>query len=146
MVNLFLLINNATLVDVTNVNERQIFQLGNTFGFNYLVKFDGLSYVFLGNFGALPGHAVIWRVVKLLDLLDARAKALPIRILAGLATQEATALGEFFMKRLEIWLIVNGEKEKAEATTWLGTQTVPFRIEIFTLGNVTERVSQLPSS
>jgi hypothetical protein len=35
MVNLFLLINNATLVDVANANERQIFQLGNTFGSNY---------------------------------------------------------------------------------------------------------------
>jgi hypothetical protein len=110
------------------------------------VKFDGLAYVFLGNFGALQGHDVIWRVAKLLELLDARVKAVPTRVQAGLATKEAIGLLEFFTKRLEIWLIVNADKEKAEVGTWLGAQTVPFRIDIFTLAQVTETVSQLPSS
>jgi hypothetical protein len=146
LVSLFLLIKNANAVDVVNdPGERNIFQLGNTFGFNYLVKFDGMSYIFLGNFGALQGNAVIWRVTKLLQLLDARLKAVPTRVQFGLATQQATALLDFFTQRLEIWLIVNGEKEEAEIKSWLGTQTLPFRLEIFTLSTVAETVShQLP--
>jgi hypothetical protein len=145
-VSLFLLIKNASAVDVVNdPGEWNIFQLGNTFGFNYLVKFDGMSYIFLGNFGALQGNAVIWRVTKLLQLLDARLKAVPTRVQFGLATQQATALLDFFAQRLEIWLIVNGEKEEAEIKSWLGTQTLPFRLEIFTLSTVAETVShQLP--
>jgi hypothetical protein len=62
-VGLFLLMKNASVVDViNNPGERSIFELGNTFGFNYLVKFDGLSYIFLGNFAALQGNVVIWRL------------------------------------------------------------------------------------
>jgi hypothetical protein len=60
-IDLFLLINNATVVNIQNdPGDRAIFELGNAFGFNLLLKFDGLSYVFLGNFSALQSNAIIW--------------------------------------------------------------------------------------
>jgi hypothetical protein len=146
MVTQFLLVKNATIVDVaSNPVERSVFQLGHAFNFNFLVKFDGLSYVFLGNFGALQGTAVIWRIAKLAELLDARRKAVPTRVQFGLAVEDSKGVVDFFMQRLEIWLIVNGEKEQAEILGWLATsQTVPFRVGVFTLKEVADTISQLP--
>jgi hypothetical protein len=134
-------------VNVQNdANERALFQLGNTFGFNFLVKFDGLSYIFLGNFSALQGPPIIWRLSKLLELLDARIKAIPTRVEAGLATEKATEAVDFFIKRMAIWLIVAGPTEADEINSWLTAQILPFPLEIFTLGEVNEIVSQLPGS
>jgi hypothetical protein len=145
MITLFLLIKNATIVNVQNdATERGLFQLGNNFGFNFLVKFDGLSYVYLGNFGAFQGNVAIWRLSKLLDLIDARVKAIPTRIQAGLTTEKAVEAVEFFTKRMKIWLIVAGPKEESEINSWLSGKTVPFPLEIFTLATVSEIVSRLP--
>src|SRR5580704_165375 len=145
LVSFFLLINNASAVDVVNnPGERNAFELGNTFGFNYLIKFDGVSYVFLGNFGALPANAVVWRVTKLLELLDARLKSVPTRVKLGLASDQAIAALEFFTKGLSIWLIVNGPKEEADVRSWARTQTLPYPLEIFTLNTIAETVIQSP--
>ena len=144
-VDLFLLIKNASVVNLQDTPEdRVIFRLGNTFGFNLLTKFNGLDYVFLGNFGALQGHPIIWRLSKLLELLDARVKAIPTRVKAGFTTEKAIEQVDFFMKRLEIWLIVPGSTEENEIRSWLGGRSQPFQLEVFTLGTVNEIVSQLP--
>jgi hypothetical protein len=83
-VDVFLLMKNATVVNVKrDRNEEAIFNLGSPFGFNLLIKFNGLDYIFLGNFSALQAHPVIWRLSKLLELLNARITALPIRVQAS---------------------------------------------------------------
>jgi hypothetical protein len=145
ILDLFLLIKNATVVNVQNdPGERAIFQLGNTFGFNLLMKFDGLGYIFLGNFGALQGPPIIWRMSKLLELLDARINAIPTRVQYGIATEKAIEAVDFFTKRLAIWLIVAGTTEADEINSWMSAQRPPFFLEIFTLAEVNEVVSQLP--
>ncbi len=79
ILSVFTLIKNAAFVNVEHsTDERALFELGRTFGFNFLVKFDGLSYVFLGNFTTLSGNAVIWRLTKFLALIEARLKMVPI--------------------------------------------------------------------
>lgn len=84
----FALIKNAVYSNIQNADERTLFELGRTFGFNLLIKFDGLSYVYLGNFTALSEKSVIWRLTKFLDLIDARLKMVPLRVEMGLATQQ----------------------------------------------------------
>ena len=77
-VDLFLLIKNASVVNLQDTPEdRVIFRLGNTFGFNLLTKFNGLDYVFLGNFGALHGHPIIWRLSKLGNYLTPVSRRYP---------------------------------------------------------------------
>jgi hypothetical protein len=140
-----MLIKNATVVNVQNdATERAIFLLGQTFGFNFLVRFDGLSYVFLGNFSPLQAYPIIWRLSKLLELLDARIAAIPTRVEAGLATDKATEAVNFFIKRLAIWLIVAGATEADEIKAWAKGKTLPVTLEIFTLAEVNDTVTQLP--
>lgn len=110
------------------------------------MKFDGLSYIFLGNFSALQGPPIIWRLNKFVELLDARIKAIPTRVQAGIATEKATEAVEFFTKRLAIWLIVAGPTEAEDINSWLNGKPLPFTLEIFTLAEVNEVVSQLPGS
>jgi len=146
-VDLFILIKNSTVVNIQNdQGERSIYQLGAPFGFNLLVKFNGLSYVYLGNFSALQGHPVIWRLSKLLELLDARIKAVPARVQAGLATDQAAKFVDFFVGRLEIWLIVAGPKEEAEVKAWQDGKTLPVPLEVFTMDTVSGIVSKLPET
>lgn len=147
IINLFLIIKNATFVNIQNdPGERAVFELGNTFGFNLLVKFDGLSYIFLGNFGALQGHPIIWRLSKLIELLDTRIKAIPVRVQAGIATEKAREALDFFTKRLTVWLIVAGSVEADGINSWVSKNTLPFPLEIFTLNDVNHIVSQLPGA
>jgi hypothetical protein len=147
VINLFSIIKDTTFVNIHNdPGERAIYQLDSTFGFNLLVKFDGLSYVFLGNFGALQGHPIIWRLNKLMELLDARIKALPIRIQNSIVTEKAREDVDFFTKRLTIWLIVAGPTEVDEINSWRNKKILPFPLEIFTLDEVIQIVSQLPGA
>jgi hypothetical protein len=147
IVSLFLLVKNATIVNVQNdPGDRALFLLGDPFGFNLLVKFDGLSYVFLGNFSAFPAYQIIWRVGKLLAVIEARIKAVPTRMQLGLATEQSSALLEFLTKNLEIWLIVNGDQEETAVKEWLTKRNPRFPCEIFTLPEVTKIVSQPPGA
>ena len=147
IINIFSIIKDTTFVNIQNdPGERAIFQLGSTFGFNLLVKFDGLSYVFLGNFSALQGHPIIWCLNKLIELLDARIKSLPIRIQASIATDKAREDVDFFTKRLTIWLIVAGHTEMDEINSWINKKILPFPLEIFTLDEVIQIGSQLPGA
>lgn len=145
LVELFLLINNATIVNVQNdPGERAVYELGGAFGFNLLVKFDGLSYIFLGNFTSLQAHPVIWRLSKLLELLEARIDAVQTRIAVGIATDEAISRLNFLISRLEVWLVVAGATEDREIKQWLTDHPTSFPIHVFTLDHVNQMVEQLP--
>jgi hypothetical protein len=144
VISLFLLIKNATLVNIqNNTFERAVYDLGHHFGFNLLVQFDGLSYIFLGNFAAFHAHAVLWRLSKLLEILDARLAAVPTRVEAGFATQDATGAVEFFIKRLKIWLVI-ADTAADEVKGWMRDATLPAECEVFTMTEVSEAVSKLP--
>jgi hypothetical protein len=145
MLSLFLIAQNAIIVNLQDdPGERFIFQLGSAFEFNLLVKFDGLSYVFLGNFGVLQGDVVIWRLQKLLEMINARMQAAPIRIQLGLATVDNKAVLDFFFQKMEIWLVVNGEKEEDQIKSWISNTPLP--LTIFTLSRVAEIAVELPKS
>ena len=149
VLDLFVLINNATVVNLqSNVDDRQIYELGSYFGFNLLKKFDGISYIFLGSFAALQGHTIIWRLSKLLEVIDARIKSIPVRVKAGLVADTAGghAAVRFFLDRLEVWLIVPGVSEEFEVRDWLADKAVPFPLQIVTVQTVNEIVSKLPGS
>jgi len=144
ILSIFLLIRNATFVNIQNdATERAIFELGKHFGFNLLVKFDGLSYVFLGIWCS-SGPRNNLALEQVLELFDARVKAVPERIKAGIATANATDALEFFTKRMAIWLITAGVKEENEIKSWLGGRSLPCSLEVSTLERITKEVSQFP--
>lgn len=146
-VELFLLIKNSTVVNLQNdPGDRQIYDLGSSFGFNLIRRFDGLSYIFLGNFSTLQGRAVIWRVSKLFELIDARLGSVPIRVAIGLAADATIKALEILFQRLEIWLIVSSEMEQHEVNSWLSNsdRALRFPLEVFTIDQVNKTVSEIP--
>lgn len=145
LIELFLLINNATVANVQHdAGARAIFELGRDFGFNLLAKFDGLTYIFLGNFTSLEVHPVIWRLSKLLELLRARIASVETRVQLGFGTDEDANRVNFLISRLEIWLVVAGATEDQALKQWIDEQPAAFSIHIFTLDDVNRIVEQVP--
>lgn len=146
LTSLFVLTQKATFVDiVNNPQERAIFDLGNTFGFKLLVKFDGLSYVFLGIFAAIQARPIMWRLSQFLELLGGRINSFQTRRELGLANNLEASAMELFVKRLEIWLIVNGDSECNDIRGWIDTIPTPLPLKIFTIADVTKSLSELPA-
>jgi hypothetical protein len=138
LVSLFSLIKNTTIVNLQNHPDEQALLL---LGFTLLRKFDGLSHVYLGNFSALSAHQIIWRVGKLLEMIEARTKA--ARTHTQFGSGAAIELSSTWP--LDIWLIVKGQNEETEISKWLRTTIVSYPSwEIFTLSDAQEIVSQLP--
>jgi hypothetical protein len=145
LISFFVLTKKAIFVDVANnPQEHAVFQLGNTFGFKYLVKFDGLSYVFLGLFASIQVTPIIWRLGQLLELLTERINAIPTRKAAGLADEKSLSAIDLFMQRLEIWIIVNSDKERDEISRWSSPKHLPIPLQIFTMTTVSAALSELP--
>ena len=141
----FLLINDAILVNVNlNQGERSVFDLGSPLGYNLLMKFDGLTYIFLGNFPQLRTEAIIWRATKLANVISARMSSMQFRIDAGLADDKSRALVDVFAERLEVWLIVNTSEQRLELESWVEKQRLPFRTTIFDMLTVTDAASKIP--
>lgn len=144
-IGLFLLMNDTTLANIEiNSDDRIIFELGNTFGFNLLTKFDGLSYIYFGNFGMLSDKAIIWRLSKFLTLFSARLGAIPIRLQLGLAKEEGREVLKIFLEKLQIWLVVADEQIKLQIIDWYKALDLQLPLEIFTLNQISEAVTHLP--
>ncbi len=142
----FLIIKNVTIVNLQrSPGEQQIFDLGNPFGFNLVISFDGLNYIYLGIFGALRTSAVIWRLSKFSELLNARVNSIATRLEFGITDDRGAKMVDFFRTRVSVWLIVAEATDKDDINVWLEKQKVQFPVEIYTQKEVGDLVSQLPS-
>jgi len=108
----FLLAKRALLTKIHNENERNIYDLGEPFGFNLLTDFSGLRHMYLGNFTALRTEVVIWRLHMLSEVLDERFNTLPERIKLGLATTQHLEAVNIFRKELQVWVIVSTDQDR----------------------------------
>jgi hypothetical protein len=61
-----------------------------------------------------------------------------------LATVDNKAVLDFFFQKMEIWLVVNGEKEEDQIKSWISNTPLP--LTIFTLSRVAEIAVELPKS
>lgn len=139
-----LLMNSMPVILGRNQDEQIIYDLGAPLGFNLLVKFDGLSYTYFGNFPNLRYETVIWRITKLLEVLTARLTAIEIRKSLGITSDAALAVLAEFLKRLELWILVNGEPERQPLLGWAAQRSSEFPLKIFTMSEVGEAVATLP--
>jgi hypothetical protein len=114
MLEAFLLSQQVLVVPLNTEGDRALFELGRPLGYNMLMTFDGMKYLYFGNFTALRAEAVLWRIQTLQKILKARFGSLPERIKLGLATinrNEAAAL-TIFLEQLQIWMLVTSDDER----------------------------------
>lgn len=110
----FLLSQQVLVAPINTPGDRNIFELGRPLGYNLLMTFDGLQYIFFGNFTALRADAVLWRIRTLQSIVTARIGSIPARIemgFPGLNEQQASLLRRF-MDKLQVWVLVTSDDDK----------------------------------
>ena len=139
----FLMTKGLLVSSISDVGEKNIFDLGSPLGFNLLHDFSGNHYFFFGNFTMLRTDSVLWRLQILEQILRDRASAVPSRIQAGLASP---AQGEFafaLLTTMQVWVLVTGAFEKATILKGLHDLGYLHTVEIFTLDDVSTALDSL---
>ena len=137
----FLLLNNTLVVACDNDADRNIFRLGAPLGFNLIADFGGFDYKFFGNYSHLRPEAVIWRVMKLCEIITQRMATLGVRIQTGMIDAAKVPVLTAFVQRVEIWVVANsGDDKNAVAAAVAG---VGRKVRVFSVAEVTGALQQL---
>lgn len=112
--------------------------MGRPLGFYLLNTFDGVRCVYFGNFTALRGEAVLWRLRTLEDIVHQRLGSLPERVRLGFAvvTPEIIAAVEAFLAQLQIMVLVTSEEERATVRRVIAEKPMRWPVEVFSLGEI----------
>lgn len=138
----FLLLKKTTFANIEDVGERQIYELGRKFGFYLLNDFSGFTYTFLGNFTNLRAETSLWRIRLLNELWNERIKTVPDRIKLGIASKEMIPLIFEVLSKMQIWVIVNSNIEKAKIVHELKNNPINFSYDIFTSDEIKDEVDK----
>lgn len=139
----YLLMRNAIVLRISGPIEQTILGLGSPCGFSVLLSFDGLRYTYFGNFSALRTDAIILRLNKPKEILDARAASLDQRKELGLTTSQQENLAKHFWATLAIWVLVTHDQQRDELRSWAEKNKLAFQFDAFTVDEVTASVTGL---
>lgn len=137
----FLLTKKALVTPINSEGDRNIYQIGSPLGFNLLNDFSGLNYMYFGNFTALRPEVIVWRVRMLTEILDGRRATVDSRVSAGIATEAQARLLDEILGRLQIWVVVTANDDKAAVEAALGSSA--YRVEVFSVADVSSELEKL---
>lgn len=134
----FLLSKRLLFVPITNDDERALFELGRALGFNMVMTFDGLRYMYFGNFTTLRPEIVLWRLRTLETIIRERFDSIPKRIELGLvkADPRVRALLRQFTENLQIHLLVTSDEDRSSIQKEINTKPAQWHVEIFALSDI----------
>ena len=133
----FLLSKRLLTVPLTNDGDRALFQLGQPLGFNMVATFDGMSYLYFGNFTALRPETVLWRLRTLEDIIYERLSvSLPQRVKLGIIQEEAVSMVEKFLGGLETMLLVTSDDERDTIQAAFAQKESRWPVHVFSLNDI----------
>lgn len=117
---------------IDNEGEKAFYQMGSHLGFNLLLHFDGLQYIYFGLFTKQRVQIIVWKVKILLKLLKARSASIPERVKIGLANEvQGKAIEEVFSK-IKVWLLVQTDEDRTAINTFLSREGIQIVSKIIT--------------
>lgn len=135
----FLLSQQVLVVPLNSEADRTIFEMGRPLGYNLLMTFDGMQYLYFGNFTALRPEAVVWRIKTLQQILVARIGSIVQRIqlgvVANLGEPVASALRQF-VEKLQVWVLVTSEDDKKAVTTAIANAKLSWKVRLFSMRDI----------
>lgn len=135
----FLLSQQVLVVPLNSEADRTIFEMGRPLGYNLLMTFDGMQYLYFGNFTALRSEAVVWRIKTLQQILVARIGSIEQRIqlgiVANLGEPVASALRQF-VEKLQVWVLVTSEDDKMAVTTAIANAKLSWQVRVFSMRDI----------
>lgn len=142
---MFFLGRNMLVTAIDTNDERSIYRLGESIGFNLLNDFTGDRYIYFGMFASLRPELVIWRLRKFNELLNGRRSNIPSRVKAGLATKEQAQLAEQILNTLQILIVVTRKEDKHLVETGLGSQSINYPVEVLSIDDVLAEIQNVMS-
>ncbi|MFI5253222.1 MAG: hypothetical protein ACHQQQ_12420 [Bacteroidota bacterium] len=139
----FLMSKKTLMVPLNTEGDRTFYELGRPLGFNLLNDFTGFNYFYCGLFTALRSEIVLWRLTMLNDILLGRVSTIPERVKMGLIKQELVGPITEFIKRVEFWVIVNGNKDKEGLLKELNRNPLKFTTQIFSVEEIQSELNAL---
>jgi hypothetical protein len=132
----FLLAKRLLVVPLTTDGDKNLYQLGHPLGFNLLVTFDGMKYVYFGNFTALRPETVLWRLRTLEDIIHERFASLPERVRMGIVLPTMLTAVEGLLKGLQILLLVTSDDERQVIEQVIEEKATRWPVQIFSLNDI----------
>lgn len=140
---LYLISQGWVLATIDTEGDRAVYQLGSHLGFNLLVDMSAVNYSFLGNFTHLRSEAVLWRARMLSRAIDARLASWPVRVEAGMLTEEQAKVAEKVFRGFEVLLVVSGEAEKSAVDEALRNEPLNYTTRVISLEDVRAELEAL---
>jgi hypothetical protein len=135
MIEAFLLSKRLLVVSLTTEGDMNLFRMGSALGFNMLMTFDGMRYVYFGNFTALRPEAVLWRLRTLEEIIQERLASVPKRLAMGIANPQTSALLDEFFAGLQTMLLVTSDEERETVKQELAGKT-RWPVQVFPIGDI----------
>lgn len=143
----FLLSQQMLVVPVISPGDRDLYEIGRPLGFNMLMAFDGMQYVYFGNFTHLRTETVIWRIRTLQNILTSRFQSIPDRIKLGLVSQAQAAavqpLLQRFLDTVQIWALVTSARQKDEIAAGLEQTKSSMPLRLFAMPEIDETLQNI---
>jgi len=137
---LFLMERDLLISPVDNEGEKNIFNLGDSLGFNLLNSFSGEEYVFFGKFASLRAESIVWRLNKLNAVISGRRSSFPAKIKRGVATSQQLAYANKLFDTLQILVIAASDSDKEKVNKELEKKPLDHTVEVLTLDEVLNEV------
>src|SRR5262249_34183340 len=143
----FLLSKRLLVVPLTSEGDRSSFELGRPLGYNMLMTFDGMRYVYFGNFTALRPEAVLWRLRTLEDIIHERIGSLPERIRLGIAAVNPPAVAalQTFLGQLQTMLLVTSSEDRTIVQEEVAARPTRWPVQVFSLGDIAAALQSIGS-
>ena len=141
----FLLSKRLLVVSLTTEGDRNLFELGRPLGFNMLMTFDGMRYVYFGNFTALRPEAVLWRLRTLEDIIQERIGSLPQRVKMGIASvdQQKLAALQTFLQQLRTMLLVTSDDDRENVRQGISAKPTRWAVEVLSLSDIRDALQNI---
>ncbi|HET7024345.1 MAG TPA: hypothetical protein VFI39_04000 [Gemmatimonadales bacterium] len=139
VVEAFLLSQRLLFVPINTEGDRNLFEMGRPLGFNMLMTFDGMRYVYFGNFTALRPETVLWRLRTFADIVRERVASVPQRVKMGLANPDPNviaALESLLVRDLQVMLLVTSKDEREAIEGEITLQPLQWPVRVFSLDDI----------
>ena len=136
----FLMVNDAFMVPLDDVGNKNVYDLGSPFGYYLLNDFTGLKYYYLGIFNMLDLDKIKWRLNKLQQVLKARFSedALLQKIELGITDENGVMAALRLLENMEGWIVVQTDDDKRTIEDFCKNLDFPF--SIFSLSEINQKV------
>jgi len=134
LIEAFLLAKGSLLTPINDAGHRVIYHLGAPLGFLLLNDFAGANYMYFGNFTALRPEVIIWRVRKLVNIINERRNAVMKRATKGAVGYSQAVNFDDLMSRAQIWILVTTQEDKTRLLAELAG--LPHRSSVFCIEDI----------